>query len=125
MKSTPNEYIKLSKRFSNFKSIESFNISIRQHLYNKKHLLTKAAITVFKQLSRYATKYKGVAFLKLATITELTGLSRSTVQRALKLLEALGIVLKRHVMRPVRGGHGGNLYIIQKYIPAEKVAQNE
>lgn len=114
------EYVKLSKRFSNFKTIESLNTSIRQHLYNKKHLLTNSSITIFKRIARYAAKYKGVAFLKIATIIELTGFSRSTVIRALKLLQQLGIVLKRHVMRPVRGGNGSNMYVIQSYVPVAK-----
>jgi DNA-binding transcriptional regulator GbsR (MarR family) len=118
------EYIKLSKRFANFKTIESLNTSIRQHLYNKKHELTPSAITVFKQLARYATKYTGVAFLKIATVMEITGFSRSTVIRALKLLQALGIVLKRHMMRPVSGGNGANMYVIQSYVPVEKTVKN-
>lgn len=115
MSNNNTEYVKLAKRFACFGSIESLNTAVRQHLYNKKHLLTPSAITVLKTLARHATKFKGVAFLKIATIVELTGLSRSTVIRALNLLDRLGIVLKRHVMRPVSGGNGANVYVIQRY----------
>lgn len=109
------EYVRLSKKFANFKDIDSLNGAIRAHLYNKKHLLTPSAIAVFKLLARYGAKYCGCAFLKIDNIAELTGYSRRTVCRALKLLEDLKMVLRRHMMRPVSGGNGANLYIIQRY----------
>ncbi|MBH8603675.1 helix-turn-helix domain-containing protein [Thermoactinomyces sp. CICC 10522] len=109
------EYVRLAKRFANFKDIDSLNGAIRAHLYNKKHLLTPSAVAVFKLLARYGAKYCGCAFLKIDNIAELTGYSRRTVCRALKLLEDLKMVLRRHMMRPVSGGNGANLYVIQKY----------
>ncbi|MCH5586029.1 helix-turn-helix domain-containing protein [Shimazuella sp. AN120528] len=118
------EYHKLSKSFSNFNNTESLNTAIRQHLYNKSHLLTPSSITVYKLLARYAVKYRGCAFLKIDSIAELTKLSRSTIIRALNLLHKLDIVLKRHVMRPIRGGNGANIYVLQRYVPEEKPVDN-
>lgn len=124
MQCNTNEYIQISKRFSNFKCTEELNATIRQHLYNKTHLLTPSAITVYKLLARYSVRYLGCAFLKIATIVEATCLSRSTVIRALNLLHKLDIVLKRHVMRPISGGNGANIYVLQKYVPVEKPVNN-
>lgn len=109
------EYVRLAKRFANFNNIDSLNGAIRAHLYNKKHLLTPSAVAVFKLLARYGAKYCGCAFLKIDNIAEQTGYSRRTVCRALKLLEELQMVLRRHMMRPVSGGNGANVYVIQKY----------
>lgn len=119
------EYVRLAKKFANFDNIDSLNSAVRQHLYNHKHELTPSSITVLKLLARHAAKYKGVAFLKINTIAELTDLSRSTVIRALKLLDETGIVLKRHVIRPKSGGNGANIYVIQKYRKQSETPQVE
>ncbi|SHE67574.1 Helix-turn-helix domain-containing protein [Seinonella peptonophila] len=120
MSNLNSEYVTLSKKYSQFKDIDSLNSSIRQHLYNKKHNLTKSAITIYKVLARFAAKYVGCAFLKINSIAEIAELSRSTVIRSLKLLEALGMVTKHHMMRIKSGGHGANLYVFQ---PFKKVSE--
>lgn len=46
----------------------------------------------------------------------LLNVSKSTIKRSLKALVEKGIVTKHHVLRPVRGGWGANIYIINQYI---------
>lgn len=115
------QYVTLAKKYSNFKDLESFNSSIRQHLYNKKHNLTKSAMIIYKVLARFAAKYTGCAFLKIDSIVDKAEVSRSTVIRALKLLQELGMIVRHHMMRTKSGGHGANLYVFRPYV---KEAEN-
>lgn len=94
-----NEYAFLARKHRQFEAVEDMNEAVRQHIYNNKSELTKSAISVLNLLAKYAVKFKGVAFLKFATIMEKTELSRSTVIRAVKLSVDLGIIGKQHVMR--------------------------
>jgi predicted transcriptional regulator len=112
-----NEYASLARQYHQFETVESMNESVSQHVYQHKFDLTKSAETVLQLLSKYAVKFRGVAFLKFATIMEKTELSRSTVIRAVKQLVDLGIIAKHHVMRTKSGGNGANLYVINSFEP--------
>lgn len=114
-----NEYASLAHQYHQFETVEALNESVSQHIYHNKFDLTKSAETVLQLLSKYAVKFRGVAFLKFATIMEKTELSRSTVIRAVKLLVDLGIIGKQHVMRTKSGGNGANLYVINDFQQAE------
>ena len=106
-------YTKEASKMASFRSVDELNGAIRTHIYRNKSDLTPAAIEVLKVLSRHAVKTPGVAYLKLASIAELIGRHRVTVIRAVKRLVDLGIIRKEIKYRPVSGGNGANMYVIQ------------
>ncbi|MED3512488.1 helix-turn-helix domain-containing protein [Bacillus subtilis] len=110
-------YTKEASKMTSFRSVDELNDAIRTHIYRNKSDLTPAAIEVLKVLSRHAVKTLGMAYLKLATITELIGKHRVTVIRSIKRLINLGIIRKEIKYRPVSGGNGANMYVI---LPATK-----
>jgi predicted transcriptional regulator len=118
-----NEYASLAREYHQFETVEALNESVSQHVYQHKFDLSKSAEVVLQLLSKYAVKFRGVAFLKFATIMEKTELSRSTVIRAVKQLVDLGIIAKHHMMRSKSGGNGANLYVINSFDPIETPVQ--
>ncbi|WKT37192.1 helix-turn-helix domain-containing protein [Bacillus amyloliquefaciens] len=106
-------YTKEASKMASFRSVDELNGAIRTHIYHNKSDLTPAAIEVLKVLSRHAVKTPGVAYLKLASIAELIGRHRVTVIRAIKRLVDLGIIRKEIKYRPISGGNGANMYVIQ------------
>lgn len=106
-------YTKEESKMASFRSVDELNGAIRTHIYRNKSDLTPAAIEVLKVLSRHAVKTPSVAYQKLATIAELIGKHRVTVIRSIKRLVDLGIIRKEIKYRPVSGGNGANMYVIQ------------
>ncbi|UQT50986.1 helix-turn-helix domain-containing protein [Bacillus velezensis] len=106
-------YTKEASKMASFRSVDELNGAIRTHIYRNKSDLTPAAIEVLKVLSCHAVKTPGVAYLKLATIAELIGRHRVTVIRVVKRLVDLRIIRKEIKYRPVSGGNGANMYVIQ------------
>lgn len=43
-------------------------------------------------------------------------MSKSTVQRALRALVSKGIIVKEHQFRPLSGGYGATVFVIQQYV---------
>ncbi|MCY7929154.1 helix-turn-helix domain-containing protein, partial [Bacillus inaquosorum] len=115
-------YTKEASKMASFRSVDELNGAIHTHIYRNKSDLTPAAIEVLKVLSRHAVKTPGVAYLKLATIAELIGKHRVTVIRSIKRLVNLGIIRKDLKYRPVSGGNGANMYVIQPAVKREKTS---
>ena len=101
------------KSLSQFETVAEMNESIRAFLYSHKHALPNSAVTVLKVISRYACKLPGVAFAKIETIAQAAGVSRSSVERAIRALKQAGIIEVRHTVRR-RGGQGHSVYVVQK-----------
>lgn len=116
-------YTKESAKMAQFRSIDELNGAIRTHIYRNKSNLSPSAIDVLKVLSRHAVKTPGVAWLKIDSIASLIGKHRTTIIRAIKRLETLGIIRKEIKYRPVSGGNGANMYVILAPAPSSATAQ--
>lgn len=60
----------------------------------------------------HSVKFIGVSFLKLSSMAEALGVSKKTIQRALKELSKLGIIKRVRTLRPMKGGFGASLTLI-------------
>ncbi|MEH6868925.1 helix-turn-helix domain-containing protein [Bacillus safensis] len=116
-------YTKESAKMAQFRSIDELNGAIRTHIYRNKSNLSPSAIDVLKVLSRHAVKTPGVAWLKIDSIASLIGKHRTTIIRAIKRLETLGIIRKEIKYRPVSGGNGANMYVILAPASSSATAQ--
>lgn len=101
------------RKYETFKSIAEMDNSI--DLYLKKYTLKDSERVILLALSRYSCKFVGVSYLKNATLSEVTGLSVRTVQRAYKRLSLLGIVVRHEQFKPVKGGHSAFITTIIPY----------
>lgn len=64
------------------------------------------------KLSQYSCKYIGVSYLKNQTLADSLGYSKRTVQRATKRLAELGIISRYAQLKPVKGGYGAFICVI-------------
>lgn len=101
------------EQYINFESLEELNHHTSLHISNNS--LSNTQFNLLTLLSRYSCKYLGASYLKLNTLAGLLDVSKRTVQRNLKVLIELGIIKKVHNFRPVRGGFGASIFIIQEY----------
>ncbi|EEM06230.1 hypothetical protein bmyco0002_10900 [Bacillus pseudomycoides] len=101
------------RKYETFKSVAEMDKTI--DLYLKEHTLKDSERIVLLALSRYSCKFVGVSYLKNATLSEVTGLSVRTVQRAYKRLSLLGIVVRHEQFKPVKGGHSAFITTIIPY----------
>lgn len=112
------EHIKMTtfklEQYINFSSLEELNYHVQQHVKNNQ--LNDTQYKLLTILSQHSVKYLGASYLKVSTLMSLLDVSKSTIKRSLKALVEKGIVTKHHVLRPVRGGWGANIYIINQYI---------
>ncbi|MEZ2661281.1 helix-turn-helix domain-containing protein [Aneurinibacillus aneurinilyticus] len=107
------------KQFATFQSIEELNLNIRRFLYDHSHELTNATINVLKTISHYSCKVIGVCWAKIDTLANTIGISRSSVERAIRILKQYGIITVQKTIRKT-GGQGHNVYIISSYdVPDE------
>ncbi|MFE5473876.1 hypothetical protein [Bacillus safensis] len=108
----------VSGNISKFASLAQFNtreemdLAIRSFLYMNKHKLTKSEQQLVKLCSQLAFKLKGVIFTKHEYLANKIGVSKKTVQRALKKLSELTFIKKHETVRK-DGGKGHNVYVIQ------------
>lgn len=63
-------------------------------------------------LAGHSVKFIGVSFLKLDSMASALGVSKRTIQRALKVLQEFGVIKRIRTIRPKRGGFGSALTII-------------
>src|SRR5699024_6192268 len=102
------------EQYINFESLEELNHHVKQHVKNNQ--LNDTEYRLLTILSQYSCKYYGASYLKVSTLMSLLDVSKSTIKRSLKALVEKGIISKQHVLRPVRGGWGANIYIINQYV---------
>lgn len=102
------------EQYKNFESLEELNHHVSQHVNNNQ--LNDTQYRLLTILSQHSVKYLGASYLRVSTLMSLLDVSKSTIKRSLKALVEKGIVTKQHVLRPVRGGWGANIYIINQYI---------
>ncbi|RDY70592.1 helix-turn-helix domain-containing protein, partial [Halobacillus trueperi] len=98
------------KDHQRFKDKKELDLHVRSFLYKRKAALSEGTLKVLTFIWRHAVKFPGVAFPKRATITKGTGLSESTVVRALRSLVNEKLIEKVTTKKP-NGRQGGNLLV--------------
>jgi hypothetical protein len=105
-----------------FKDKKELDYHVRSFLYKRKAALSEGTFVVLTFIWRHAVKFPGVAFPKRATIVEGTGISESTVIRALRCLVKEGLIMKVNTKKP-NGRQGGNLLVFlpqtDLFLPAD------
>lgn len=101
------------KKHSLFLTETQFRETIQCHLKRIKVCLTPATMKVLDILRGHSLKALGVSYLLIDKIRSATKLSRSSVERALRKLDELGIIKREQYFRPKKGGDGANMYVFQ------------
>ncbi len=102
------------RNLQQFSSVKEFDQHRSQVFYRIKDKLSKGALAVWNLLARRATDIPGVCWVQIDTIAESAGVSRSTVERAIRLFKKLGLIAIKETIRPKTGGDGANVYVFQK-----------
>lgn len=111
------------EQYINFESLEELNHHVQQHVKNNQ--LNDTQYKLLTILSQHSVKYLGASYLKNNTLAGLLNMTKRSVQRNLKILADLGIILKVSTLRPVRGGSGSNIFVIQEYKECNDVIPSE
>lgn len=102
------------EQYINFESLEELNHHVKQHV--KHNQLNDTQYKLLTILSQHSVKYLGASYLKVSTLMRLLGVSKSTIKRSLKALVEKGIITKQHTFRPISGGFGANIHVINQYV---------
>lgn len=103
----------VARQHQSFTSVEALDQSVAAFLVTYGALLTPGTLTVLDHLRRYSCKFPGASFCKIRFIAEQTQLSESTVHRALKVLEDLGMIVRKS--SEINGRQGANVIVIQPF----------
>jgi predicted transcriptional regulator len=98
------------RQYSHFNSVKEMDQVVNQALSTFE--LKENERSVLFTLSQYSCKFIGVSYLKTDSLSDLLGVSRRTIQRALKRLSELGIIRRMKQYRKVSGGYGASITII-------------
>ncbi|WP_062513101.1 helix-turn-helix domain-containing protein [Halobacillus sp. KGW1] len=98
------------RKYQTFQSKAELDKHVRSFLYRRKAALSEGTLEVLTFLWRHAVKFPGVAFPKRQTVVKSTGLSESTVVRALRRLVQEGLIEKVRTTKP-NGRQGVNLIV--------------
>ncbi|QHT46240.1 helix-turn-helix domain-containing protein [Bacillus sp. SB49] len=98
------------RKHQTFQSKAELDKHVRSFLYRRKAALSEGTLEVLTFLWRHAVKFPGVAFPKRQTVVKSTGLSESTVVRALRRLVQEGLIEKVRTTKP-NGRQGVNLIV--------------
>ena len=115
----PKERLSILKEHSTFETVQQLQSNVE--FFVKHNNLSKSALKVLRLITSYAKNYLGACWLKVRTITDKLGLSDSTVRRATRSLEKLGIIEKLKTTRAQSGGNGANIYQIKNVIDNDNV----
>ncbi|MBJ7963811.1 helix-turn-helix domain-containing protein [Bacillus cereus] len=101
------------RKYQSFNSITEMDNSISEYLSVYK--LKESEYTVLWKLACYSCKFIGVSYLKVDSLADLTGYSKRTIQRVLKVLSELGIITRINQFKPVKGGYSASITVINPY----------
>ncbi|MFS0575479.1 helix-turn-helix domain-containing protein [Sporosarcina sp. 179-K 3D1 HS] len=87
------------EEFTYFTDTQDLNEAVKRHVAKHWNNLTATERTVLYTIRRYSTQH-GAAHLRHGTIEQEIGKSNSTVRRAIRKLEKLGIIKRVHFIRP-------------------------
>jgi biotin operon repressor len=80
------------KMHQSFSTIDEMDNSIYSYIEHIRKEVPQSVIDVLLCLGRASLRCVGISFMKQTTIANITGYSRKTINKALKTLEALGVV---------------------------------
>ncbi|MEJ9126017.1 helix-turn-helix domain-containing protein [Bacillus cereus] len=100
-------------KYSQFESVDEMDKSIQMYL--EEYDLGERDRTILWKIACYSVKFKGVSYLKLQTLADLTGYAKRTVSRAMKSLTEKGILTRIDQMRTVNKGQGASITVINPY----------
>jgi biotin operon repressor len=80
------------KQYETFSSVAQMDESIYEYIDHIRNNVPQSVIDVLLCLGRASLRCVGLSFMKQATIANQTGYSRKTINKALKTLEALGVI---------------------------------
>ncbi|WP_144596373.1 helix-turn-helix domain-containing protein [Bacillus cereus] len=111
-------------KYSQFESVDEMDKSIQMYL--EEYDLGERDRTILWKVACYSVKFKGVSYLKLQTLADLTGYAKRTVSRAMKSLTDKGILTRIDKMRTVNKGQGASITVINPYgsQPVESTLEN-
>ena len=111
-------------KYSQFESVDEMDKSIQMYL--EEYDLGERDRTILWKVACYSVKFKGVSYLKLQTLADLTGYAKRTVSRAMKSLTDKGILTRIDQMRTVNKGQGASITVINPYgsQPVESTLEN-
>ncbi|TCP28781.1 helix-turn-helix protein [Scopulibacillus darangshiensis] len=101
------ESLREYSQFDTVKEMDEFISKVLAHFD-----LKKTERELLWIIAGHSCKFIGVSFLKLASMAKAMGVSKKTIQRALKALSELGIIKRIRTLRPVRGGFGASITVI-------------
>src|SRR5699024_1316646 len=101
-------------QYINFDYLDELNHHVSLHVKNNS--LTDTQYKLLTILSQHSVKYLGASYLKLDTLASLLEVSKSTVQRSLRALVGLSVITKKHTFRPISGGYGATIFVIEQYV---------
>lgn len=102
------------RNLQQFKSVKEFDQYRSQLFYTIKDKLSKGILKVWNVLSQRSIEIPGVCWVQIDTIAKDAEVSRSTVERAIRLFKKLGVIAVKETTRPKSGGDGANVYVFQK-----------
>lgn len=100
---------------NNFETIIAMDRTVER--YNRH--LKKTEYRILNVLKQHSLKIIGFSHLKLQTIADLLHISKKTVYRILKNLDAEGYITKIHTVSGKRKNNGANVYRINTYTQYE------
>lgn len=100
---------------NNFETIIAMDRTVER--YNRH--LKKTEYRILNVLKQHSLKVIGYSHLKLQTIADHLGISKKTVYRILKNLDAKGYITKIHTVSGKRKNNGANVYRINTYTQYE------
>jgi len=100
---------------NNFETIIAMDRTVER--YNRH--LKETEYRILNVLKQHSLKVIGYAHLKLQTIADLLNISKKTVYRILKNLDAKGYITKIHTVSGKRKNNGANVYRINTYTQYE------
>lgn len=106
-------YMEQYQHLQQFKSVKEFDQYRSNIFYKIKDKLSKGTLSVWNVLAQHSCEVVGVCWIQINKIAKLAGVSRSTVERAIRLFKKLGVINVAETTRPVKGGDGANIYIFQ------------
>lgn len=107
-------YMDQYRKLQQFTSVKEFDKHRSGVFYRIKDKLSKGALAVWNVLSQHSLEVPGVCWIQINNIAKVSGVSRSTVERSLRLFKKLGVLKVIETFRPVKGGDGANVYVFQK-----------
>jgi hypothetical protein len=116
-------YMKQYQHLQQFASVKEFDNYRKTVFYQIKDKLSKGALAVWNELAQRSTDVPGVCWVQIETIMSSVGVSRSTVERAIRLFKKLGVISVKETIRPITGGHGANVYVFQKIGEGEQLKE--